>query len=114
MKIGNREVVHTFSIIVPDKEDAWVDFNVGQWNINLRIYFTEDKGKDTGALSLEVLQDIPHLNLINWRNALGTATIKPIELGTTSDGRQLSFMLTHWLIGETNKLDIQFLLGGES
>ncbi len=114
MKVGGREVVHTATLIIPKGEDALVDFDVGQWKISLRILFvSKDKDAEKGSLSIEVVDGNPQLSLFDWNNSLGTATVRPFELGTASDGRKLSVMLSHWLIGETNKLDIQFLLGGE-
>jgi len=35
MKIDGRDIVHTSILIVPDGEDAWVEFNVDNWHINL-------------------------------------------------------------------------------
>ena len=114
MKIGERDVVHTASLIVPKGENAIVDFRVGQWDISLKIIFVRNDDKaEKGSISLEVIDGNPQISLINWNNSLGTATIQPAVLGTANDGRKLSFMLCHWLIGDTNKVDIQFLLGGE-
>jgi hypothetical protein len=114
MKIGGRKVVHTASMIVPKGEEAEIEFNVDNWNIKLKILFIRNNDSDNAnGMSLEVVDNNPQLSLINWSNSLGTATIKPAELGTSNNGKKVSFMLSHWLIGETNKLDIQFLLGGD-
>ncbi len=47
-----------------------------------------------------------------WDNSLGTALIEPVRLATLHDGQKLSFMASNYMIGGTNKLDLQFLLEG--
>ena len=112
MKIGARKIVHTATLIVPKNERAVVEFSVGDWHIELHIVFVTDKlDSNDGAMSIEVIDGKPHLKLSNWKNSLGTATVRPVELGRTREGEPLTFMLSHWLIGEAQKLDIQFLLG---
>ena len=112
MKIGDSEVVYTASLIIPEGEISEIKFNIGNWVINLEIDFIrETKSNSENEISLTFNDNKPRLTLINWSNSLGTATITPIDLGTASDGRKLKFMLSHWFIGGTSKLDIQFVLG---
>lgn len=115
MKIGNKEIVHTTSLIIPKDEEAVIDFKVGNWEIELRLLFKiEKENTKKGIISLEVTDKIPKLILTNWFNALGMATKMPIEFGTTDNGKKLYIMICHWYIGDVNKIDLQFLLGGEN
>ena len=113
MKIGVRDVVHTATLIIPGGEDAWVSFELGSWHVKLNIVFLSSKKEDKSAIAIETVEDYAKLLLTNWDNSIGTATLKPLGLATTSDGKRLSLMISHILIGKTNKLDLQFMLGGE-
>lgn len=110
IKIGNREVIHSASMIIPSKEVASTSFTVDSWEIRTKFSFIKDQEKNSkGAIKVEITEGFPHIKLVNWENSLGTATVEPIQLGETKDGYIISFMLTHWLVGTTNKLDAQFL-----
>lgn len=113
IRIGDKELVYSSSLIIPEGEEAWLSFKLDDWEINFKIIFVTSPDK-TGPqeVKLEAIQDTVHLSLINWNNSLGTAITKPTRIGETNDGRLLSFMANHWRIGTVHRLDLQFLLGG--
>ena len=108
-KIGNKQIVYTGSFLVPKEDDVWFSANVDGWQLKMNIRFEEGK---TQEVKIRVLQDYAEITLIDWSNTLGTAFVEPVVLGTHKDGRKLYFMMSNFRIGETNKLDIQLLLGG--
>lgn len=114
LKVGKRKVIHTVTLIVPSGEEAWIEFNLDNWNIRLKILFevTSDKSKQR-EINIKATDDYGIIIFKNWTNSLGTATRVPVEFGKTSNGRDLLFMASHSLIGDVNKLDLQFLLGSE-
>ncbi|MDA3838636.1 MAG: hypothetical protein PF574_06610 [Candidatus Delongbacteria bacterium] len=115
MMIGDKKVVHTASLIIPENEKASFDFSVGNWEINLQVFCKIDKDEaKQGILAVEIIDGIPNMILTNWLNSLGMATIEPVEFGTTDSGNKLYTMISQWYIGGVNKIDIQFLLGGEN
>jgi len=112
MKIGNRKVVYTSSLIIPEGEDAWIFFDVGDWHVKVNLIFNiSDEENENGAISIEGIDDHAKVTFFNWNNSLGTVTVNPVELGKTNEGKRLTFMASHWLIGRVNKIDVQFLIG---
>jgi len=41
MKIGDRDIVYTSSLILPSEEDAWVSFSVGSWHVKVNIHLKD-------------------------------------------------------------------------
>lgn len=113
IRIGDKELVYSSSLIIPEGEGAGVSFKLGDWEIKFEIEFVSSPDKNgPQEAKLETTKDAVRLILINWNNALGTAIPEPTRIGETNDGRVLSFMVNHWLIGTIRRLDLQFLLGG--
>lgn len=114
MKIGDRDIVHTSSLIIPGGKDAWIEFNIGSWLVKVNVIFKDSDEEDkSGSIVIEAVEDYAKVTFFGWNNSLGSATVKPVNLGKTNEGQQLAFMATHWLVGSVNRLDMQFLLGGE-
>jgi len=108
-KIGNKDVVYTGSFLVPKGNDVWLNANVAGWQLKINVRFEEGKQQE---LRIRPVQDYAEITLFDWSNSLGTALVEPGTLGSHTDGRKLYFMISNFRIGETNKLDIQLLLGG--
>ena len=113
--IGGRTVVHCDTLIIPSGEVAEVSFSIGGWNLNFEISFSASSSSASNetTLSVESGDGRSYINFSNWVSSLGTATLEPFKLGETNQGHELSCMVTHWLIGNVNKLDVQFMLGDQ-
>jgi hypothetical protein len=110
-KVGAREVIHCTSLIIPSSESAEICFNVGAWEIDIKISFETDSTKEGSRdILYDNIDNQLHLKFRNWTNSIGTALIKPVEIGRTNTNQGLSFIATHWLIGDVNKIDMQFML----
>ena len=109
--IGNKLLVHHQSIIVPSGEDARIEFSIGTWELKFTLTFTKDSNTDGAALSVEETNGKSYIKFINWESSIGTATRAPLVIGGTNLGQPLSILAAHWLVGDTNKLDVQFMLG---
>jgi len=60
-RIGNRNVIHTASLIVPKGESAQVYFSVGSWDIELQITFARQADKvEKGGLLFEGIEGRPN------------------------------------------------------
>ena len=116
MQIGDREIVHSCTLIVPEREQALISFAVGGWSINVEVAFEQGEDKEAeGSMDVyPVDNNRLRMTFKNWNNPLGTATSQPIRIGNTNRKRELSFLATHWRIGTINRMDILFLLGAES
>lgn len=109
IKIGNKELVFSQTFLIPKSQEVWFTTNISGWNLKVKIDFKEGKKQEIKVLPVE---DYANIILINWNSSLGTALVEPGLLGSHNDGRKLYFMCSNFRIGETNKFDIQLLLGG--
>lgn len=109
-KIGNRDIVYSGSFIVPAGESVWITADAEGWIVKFNIQF--DNSGTERSVTIEPQSDHVKVIFKKWDNAIGTATVSPAPLGTHNNGKQLSFMATNYLIGNTNSFQIQILLGG--
>jgi hypothetical protein len=114
-RIGDKQVVHFASLIVPEKESAWVEFSLGNWVPRINIVFetkppAEGQPAAPAGISLEPVGDYGKMVFTNWDNALGAATTAPFELGKSNDGKTISVMVWHIRTGSVHRLDLQFLV----
>jgi len=108
-KIGNHEIVYSETFLVPSGKDIWFTANISGWSVTVNVTFEEGEKQE---ITVRPVSDHAHIKLVNWNNSLGTALVEPAILGTHQDGRKLYFMVVNYRIGQTNRLDIQLLLGG--
>ena len=111
-KIGNKEIVYRGCFLVPEGESVSFDADVSGWQVNVIVEF-EDSGGEQG-LQIEATDSGAQIILLNWNSSIGTALVSPANLGAHSSGKKLSFMVSNYRVGKTNKLDIQLLLEGNS
>lgn len=111
-KIGTKTLVFTREFLVPENESIYFDTHVEGWLIKFQIVFLSAPNK-TGEINIVPEGDILKINLTNWNNSLGTATISPIQIGTHSNGKPLFIMFANYGIGKTNIFHIQLLVGGQ-
>lgn len=117
MQVGGRQVVHTASLILPENEDAWIEFVVQAWKVRLQIVFentpstpapNEPRGKSEPGLRVEARADHGRLVFHNWTHSLPIVTTSPVQVGTTSAGSKLVLMAWHTLTGPVHRVDLQF------
>lgn len=115
MKVGNYEVVSSYSVICTNTDLIEIPLNIPGAAITVRIrfeYSAKSETKRDASLTINAADNnVAELTFINWENSLGTATKTPVRLATTDNGKgELAFMAAHWLIGEgANKFDIQIM-----
>ena len=108
--VGTLEVITTKTFLVPNGESVWSEVNAGGWVVRVHILF--ENNAPAHGIRVVAMPDHAEIFLDKWDNALGTATIVPVQLGKRSDDRILLFMASNYVIGTANKLDLQFYLGG--
>lgn len=111
-KIGTKDLVFSREFIVPENESVFFDTHIEGWLIKFQIVFLIEPGK-SNEINIIPEGDILKINLTNWNNSLGTATISPIRIGTHSNGKALFTMFACHSVGKTNIFLIQLLLGGQ-
>ena len=113
--VGNRTVLHKTRLIIPAGEEAQTSFAIGEWEVNVRIIFEETENpNNSGEIRVEAEDNNAAMRFINWRNSLGTATKKPANFATHSDGRRVTFLAAHWAIGDVNVLELLFFIEGRA
>lgn len=106
--IGQGELVGAYTLLIPGDEAASIPVDVHGWKFDLGVKF------DNGApeQGVDVVPNGHGATLVfrKWDNSLGTALVKPARLATLDDGHELAFMASNYVIGGTNRLDLQLLL----
>jgi hypothetical protein len=114
VSLGNREVVWSGTLLVPDSEVGIIETTLGLWPLRIEIRFMPNEGSSPelswqGSAGVGPLQ----MTFKGWKNPLGAAVKVPQLLGTTSDGRKFGFMASVYRVGDVSKIDFQLLWGGE-
>ena len=122
MKIGDKEIVYTASLVVPEGETVFIEFLIGRWRPQFKIDFKNDPdNKSPSRIDIEGQNHaggIQSLSFVNWNNPMGTALMKPATIGKTNTGQSVFLIAAHWYIGNetkghVHKVDVHFLLGEE-
>lgn len=111
--VGNLEVVDSANLLVPNGETVAVSFAVWGITVNARIEFevTDDKEKRSELrVHANSNDDGVLITFSNWDNSLGIATKAPVEIARLNENQVLYLMAANYCIGDTNKLDINFLV----
>jgi len=112
IKIGNKPVIQTASLLVPVTEGAWVEFSAGSWQVKINIVFVEDKDDPTQGFNLQGKDDYAVLTIKNWNNSLPMAIEEPCQLGVFDD-KKVVFLFSGYAVGSLKKLDLVFMWGDE-
>lgn len=113
-KVGGYNLLSNFNLIIPAGDSATVDASFDQWNLEISVEFkTDPNNKNISKAEVDIRSNgKDHAILIfrDWISPLGTAMSEPGYLGTSRNNNiNLYFMAVHWLIGSTNRLDLQFM-----
>ncbi len=107
IKIGGREHITTAALLVPEGEDAWVEFLAGTWNVRIHVVFKDDPANATPSFSLAAEEDHAVLSIINWKTPLPSATIKPFALGQT-DGKTIVVLFSGYAVDGLKRIELSF------
>ncbi|MCB5288032.1 MAG: hypothetical protein LHW64_09535 [Candidatus Cloacimonetes bacterium] len=113
IKIGNRELVESYSLLIPEDEKAVVQVDISGWKFEMEIAF-DNSPKEKQGVNIVPNEKGAKITFVKWDNGVGTALVKPGLIAKLADGRELVFMASNYSIGGTNKFDIQLLLEGGS
>lgn len=112
VKVGGRELIASFRLLVPEGEDAWVEFTAGTWNVRINVKYDDDAG-DAGTFDLIGKGDHAVLLLKKWINAFPAVTETPVLLGET-EGRKVVFQLQGVSVKKVKSLDMFFYWEAEN
>lgn len=113
VKIGDYNLVYNYNLIIPAGESATVDASFDYWRLTVSVKFESDTEEKLNKAEIDIRgngQDHATLVFRNWISPLGTAMNEPGYLGTSKVNKtELYFIAAHWLIGQTNRLDLQLM-----
>lgn len=109
VKIGEGSLLEHYSLLVPKDSKVLIGVDVAGWNISLEIEFDSDATER--SVKVEALGPNKARIIFNkWDNSIGTVLNEPTLLANLSDGRELVFLASNYMIGTVNKLDLQLML----
>jgi hypothetical protein len=115
IKVGERELIFSATVITQDECDVTCTFPINEVQTTVILCFhpSPEGGKEQPSVEAKVIgQNQLRIGLRGWSNAIGTATKEPVKIGQTSDGRGIGILLYSQRVGDINRLDFQVVLGG--
>ena len=114
VKIGEGILLKHYSLLVPKDSKVVIGVNVAGWKLSLEIELDSDATER--SVKVEALgPDRAKITFSKWNNSIGTVLNEPTLLANLSDGKELTFLASNYMIGTVNKFDLQLVLqeGGE-
>lgn len=108
LTIGGRQQITQCTVLVPDGEDAWIEFSAGAWNVKINLIF--EKSADESSQSFTLIGESDHaiLKIKNWNNSLPMAIGSTYPLGTVG-GRGIEMIFTGYSVGGLSKIEFIFM-----
>lgn len=114
MKVGNRRVLISETLFVPDGETAEIEKEVSEGEVlRLRLMFPQDvvhEGTTNPVIQYELKGDWYELRFANFTDALGSFSNSPYTFAVSSKGEQISYMATVAKRVSHMKLELQVML----
>lgn len=122
IRIGDKEIFLSTTIFIPEDEKAILELNPveGEKPLTLEIKFendepSEDKNeKKNASFMIAGDGDKGVLTFRNWLRTFGSSITKPVFFASTDSGEQISLLCDAVKLGETYKIEFQFMIGGNS
>lgn len=108
--VGDWEVIHFTSLLLPVGEDGWIHFQVKEEFLKFNIKFVETENKDKTEIELFGNEGYGVFVLKNFNSSLGSATKSYLSIATLNDSTELSCLFAHYRISELHKIDFQFMI----
>lgn len=106
--IGGRERIASFSMSIPMNEDAWVEFQAGDWAMRVKIVLEDAEHQgEVASMRIDGKDDYALLTLVNWKNHL-PVTFKPFLIAKHTLG---DIVLLAWghTIGDATLVNLDFV-----
>ena len=114
MKIGNRTVLLSTTIMVPDGEEATLSHNIAEGDVlNCCLKFLqdpEDQQERKVTIQTEFEKNMFTFTFKNFNNSLGHTTSKPIEFGYSNKKEPLTLLAAIFKMKTFTKIELQIML----
>ncbi|WP_429169245.1 DUF6864 domain-containing function [Aeromonas rivipollensis] len=115
VEVGNRKVISTNTILIPENETAKIILTpiTTEPPLFLDVVFEQKDDAENSLPSCSITGSGQNgvMTFTNWTNNLGSHIMKPIFFATTDGGYHVSCIFIVTKIGNSYRLDIQFMLG---
>lgn len=110
VKIGNKEVVFSSLLLIPEDEKAELELNYSENKLKIIISF-DDSG-DQQLIQPIPFEDASGVELVfkNWNKGLGSVLKEHVRLADHANGGVLKFIAANNRIGNLNIMNIQFVV----
>lgn len=114
VKIGNREVLFSATIMVPDGEEASFSHLIAEGDsLNCTLKFVNEpadvKGKKT-TIQSDFDNQVFTITFNNFESSLGHSTNKPVVIGVSNKDEPISFLATIFKLKTFTKVEMQVML----
>lgn len=122
IKIGNKIVFQMVTLFIPNDETAEIELRPdGDDDIlHVKIKFENDeisndtKDKRISSFHINGEGNTGVFIFKNWDSAFGSSITKPIFFARTDRGERISCLGNAVKLGESHKVELQFMRGGEN
>ncbi|EHD2267443.1 hypothetical protein NDJ15_16145 [Vibrio parahaemolyticus] len=110
-KVNGMNVFHTQTLFIPEKSDAWIDFDNGEDDVKAHIVLVDDTEEpDVKAYRMSGQDDHVRLELKNWNSSSGTCFQEREIFGENPKGEQIALVAFGQKFGKMLRLEVQFYL----
>lgn len=111
VKVGDKEQIASETFVVSGSEVVNVEIEYKGDSIRFELSFQEDSPEKRKGVEWSFESEIVKLRFFGWKSAVGTTLKKPIKFGDLN-GQPVGFQIAHYLIGDSNVVHFEVLLGG--
>jgi hypothetical protein len=120
IKVGDKEVVLSETVFVPQHEEAELEIDLGvDDQLILVLAFEEsvikedEKEKTKASFNISGEGNRGKITFKDWINTFGSSITKPIFFASDNGGNRISFLGNIVKLGEMYKVEIQLMRGGK-
>lgn len=116
-KIGSHQHVVTYTFLVNEGEDLWIDFGHDGGDYRVRVIFMhgvdpDEKGILQRSVKVTGMEDHAVVTFVNWNSPTAQTTREPISFASPEDNaHSIYFLATVSKHDKTHTLTIQFTAG---
>lgn len=110
MHIGNRKIVASAKLLIPENETAWIAFDHDGWKIKVNIVLDKDNNNGKARFDFKGMGDYAELRLFNWDEKFPFVIDKYIDIGATPTGKSIYLLFYGVKFGTVHNIDLAFIV----
>jgi hypothetical protein len=114
MKVGNRIVLISETLYVPDGETAEIEYQIATGDfLKIRLLFpqeVEHEGNKNPVIKYVVVGDWFEMYFANFKSPLGATTDSPTIFATSNAGESISYVAGVYKLKNFTKIELQVMM----